>query len=228
MTLRLPKNSQRLTIIGRTGSGKTVFGVWSVAVRDFDKFPWVFVDYKGDDLLARMPRIEELDLREPIPRHGGLYIIRPHIHDVDGVEAWLWRVWQRGKIGLYFDEAFMLPNSGHHRRGALQALLTQGRSKLIPLVTLVQRPSQISVFVFSEAEFYAVFALNRASDRKTVEGFADGLPGKLIAKLPEYNALWYDVGTDTTTRLLPAPAPDIVAEMIDSKLRPRRRFYLVK
>lgn len=220
---RLPRNDQRLTVIGRTGSGKTVFGVWSVAIRDFMKHPWVFVDYKGDDLLRQIPRLEEIGLDE-VPKHGGLYIVRPEIHESEAMEGWLWRVWRRGRVGLYFDEAFMLPNSGHHRRGALQAILTQGRSKKIPVVSLVQRPSQISVFVFSEAEFYAVFHLNRLKDKQTVQGFADKLHADLIGVLPDYHSWWYDVGQDTHFRMLPAPAPDTVAEMIDMKLRPKRRF----
>lgn len=222
---RMPRNDQRVTIIGRTGSGKTVFGAWLLALADFHKIPRVIVDFKGDELLRSIPRIEEIGLRD-VPKHGGLYTIRPLIHEAEQMEAWMWKVWQRERVGLYFDEAYMLPNSsGQHRRGALQAILTQGRSKRIPVISLVQRPSQMSVFVFSEAEYYAVFALNRWPDKKTIEGMADKLAPRLIDELPEYHSIWYDVGRDTPIRMLPAPHPDTIAEMIDTRLRPKRRFF---
>jgi len=223
-SFRLPRDDQRVAIMGRTGSGKTVFGAWLLAKSNFMKVPRVIVDYKGDALLNSIDRIEEVGFNT-VPKRGGLYIIRPLIHDADAMEAWLWKVWERENIGLYFDEAFMLPNSGHQRRGALQAILTQGRSKTIPVISLVQRPSQISLFVFSEADYYAVFHLNRWQDKKTVQDLAEQLDPKRLEKLKEYHSHWYDVGKDKLFSMLPAPKPEIVAEQIDTKLKPKRRHY---
>lgn len=141
------------------------------------------------------------------------------------MEEWLWKVWARENVGLYFDEAFMLPNSGHSRLGAFQAILTQGRSKKIPLISLVQRPSMISNFVFSEADFFSVFHLNRVQDKKTVQDLAEQLDFRKMEKLKEYHSHWYDVGKDTLFAMQPAPKPEKIAEEIDTKLRPKRRHY---
>jgi DNA helicase HerA-like ATPase len=224
MAFCVPRNDQRVTIIGRTGSGKTVFGAWLLLLSDFEKIPRVIVDYKGDKLLGAVDRIKEIGLGE-VPKHGGLYVVRPLIHDEDAMRSWLWKVWQRERVGLYFDEAFMLPDSGFGRRGALQAILTQGRSKEIPVISLVQRPALISRFVFSEAEYYAVFDLNVKQDREKVRDLAEQLSVDLIGSLPRYNSVWYDVSDNRAMRMLPAPAPDEIAERLNERLRPNRRIY---
>lgn len=220
-----PKNDQRVTVIGRTGSGKTVFGAWLLSISDFMRIPRVIVDYKGDELLGSIERIEEIGLDE-IPAHGGLYIVRPHLDESDAVEEWLRAIWQRERVGLYFDEAYMLPNSGYnHRQGALALIMTQGRSKKIPVISLIQRPSQINLFVLSEADYYAVFHLNRRADKKKVEDMADTLDDTSISALPQYHSLWYDVPRDRRFMMLPAPHPDEIAERIDEQLRPKRKFF---
>jgi len=221
---RLPRDDQRVAVIGRTGSGKTVQGAWLLEQSSFMKVPRVIVDYKGDTLFGSIDRIEEIGFNT-VPKHGGLYIIRPLIHDEASMEAWLWKVWERESVGLYFDEAFMLPNSGFGRRGALQAILTQGRSKTIPVISLVQRPSMISLFVFSEADYYSVFHLNRESDQKTVREMAQKLDPRKLPALKPYHSRWYDVGNDKLFSMLPAPKPEVIAERIDTKLKPKRRHF---
>lgn len=223
MPFRLPKIDQRVTIVGRTGSGKTVFGAWLLSVAPFHRIPYVVVDYKGDELLNSIERIQEIDLGE-VPRKAGLYIVRPRIDEGEAMETWLWKVWERERIGLYFDEAYMLPNSGYtQKRGALAAIMTQGRSKRIPAISLVQRPSQINLFTFSEADYYAVFHLNRWDDKKTVEKFAEQLSAKTISGLQKYHSRWYDVGEDRSFLMRPAPSPDDIAERIEDRLRPNRK-----
>lgn len=218
---RLPRSDQRVTVTGRTGSGKTWFAAWLLSKAPFDKQPYIIVDYKGDKLLGSIDRVERLSVKDPLPKHPGLFIVRPHIHEEAETEAWLWKVWERESTGLYFDEAFMLPNSGYSRRGALQAILTQGRSKHIPVISLVQRPSQISLFVFSEADYYACFHLNRKNDRKTMNDLSDGLGADDLAP---YHSRWYDVSNNKSYLMLPVPHGDDIAEVIDSRLRVKTRF----
>lgn len=203
--------------MGRTGSGKTVHAAWQLSRAPFDKQPYIIVDYKGDELLCSIDRAKEIGFNE-IPKHPGLYIIHPRADQEDEVEAWLWRIWQREKVGLYFDEAYMLP-----RQKAFQAILTQGRSKRIPAIIVTQRPAWISRFVFSEADFYAVFHLNDMRDQKSVGEFTPNTPlWDFGQRLPDYNCRWYDVGKDYSCRLLPAPKGDAILDFIDQRLKPRR------
>ena len=212
---RLPRDDQRTLIFGRTGSGKTQYGAWLLSESNFHKRPTVIVDYKGDKLLNSSPYIEEIGLNT-VPKHPGLYIVHPKPDDDMEVEAWFWKLWAKENIGLYIDEGYMVPD-----KGALRALLTQGRSKHIPAIILTQRPVWITRFAVSEADYYTAFHLNSDKDRKTVEAF---LPhGALGGRLLPYHSKWYDVGSDTLLTMSPSPSADAIEERFNERLRPRRR-----
>lgn len=215
---RLPKTSQRLTIVGRTGSGKTQFGAWVLSLSHFDKQPYVIFDYKGDDLLNGIERAREIGLNE-LPKHPGIYIVKP-LPEIDDerVENWLYAVWKRGRIGLYIDEGYMLPTKG----AAFQACLTQGRSKKIPVITLSQRPVSLSRFIFSEADFHSVFELSVADDIKKVRQNTTRLLDPEL-KLPEYHSHWYDVGKDALFNVRPAPPAETILETFWQRLKQNRR-----
>lgn len=221
---RFPNRSQRVTIVGRTGSGKTYKGAWLLSNAPFTTQPYVIVDYKGDQLLNSVERIREIGLDEKLPKYPGLYIIKPSIHENDAMEDWLWRIHKRENTGLYFDEAYMLPNSGYSRRGALQAILTQGRSKNIPVISLVQRPSQISLFVMSEADFYSVFHLQRWQDQKTMSDLLGGSAVMEHRAENEFHSKWFDVGKNMVFNMMPVPDGDTIAETINARLEVKKRW----
>jgi hypothetical protein len=58
-------------------------------------------------------------------------------------------VWAQENTGIYIDEGYMLGV----RNPALNACLTQGRSKRIEMMILSQRPVWMSKFVFSESNY---------------------------------------------------------------------------
>lgn len=215
MNFVLPRNDQRVAIMGRTGTGKTVFASWLLSLAPFHKQPYVIVDYKRDRLFADIEPIE-ISTGE-VPRWPGLYVVRPLPSDVDGVEKWMWKVWEREKVGLFFDEMYVLPD-----KGALRAILTQGRSKRIPVIALSQRPKWISRFVLSEADHYGVFALNHKGDRDSVGEF---LPGGVVdRRFKPYHSVWYDVSQNSTFDMLPAPHMDVILQRFRDRLEPKRRM----
>lgn len=217
---RLPGLTHRHTIIGRTGSGKTQMGAWALSHAPFDVQPFVIVDYKRDALLNACPYVEEIGLAEPLPKHPGLYIVHPHPAENEDVEAWLWRVHAREHIGLYIDEGYMVPNP--HGGGALQAILTQGRSKHIPTTILSQRPSWMTRFAISEADFYTVFSLNDVRDIKTIGSFMP--PGSLDQKPARYHSRWYDVAEDRLLTVKPVEEACVIVERLTERLKPKRRL----
>ena len=212
---RLPDRTQRISIIGRNGSGKTQAAAWLLSHAAFDKYPYIVVDYKYDALLNNVPRIKEIGLTSRLPKEPGLYIVHPRPHENEDVEDFLERIWEHESIGVYIDEAHMLPT-----KGAFQSLLTQGRSKRIPMIVVTQRPAWVSKFVFSEANFFWVFHLNDRQDRKRVEEF---VPISMDEPLPRYNGWWYDTDENTIFRLKPVPARTTILETFADRM-PRTWF----
>lgn len=210
---RFPSDSQRSTILGRTGSGKTLAGAWQLAHRSFDRMPWVIVDFKRDRLLNKLPA-KEIVLPK-VPTSPGLYIVHPFPDDKELVEVFLWKIWERGRVGLMFDEAYMVTGLPSFR-----AILTQGRSKRIPAIILSQRPVWLDRFVFSESEFFQVFWLQDARDRKTVQAF---LPFDVNERLPEYHSTWYNVVQDRVLKLGPVPDEGAIIRDFTARLGKTRR-----
>lgn len=215
---RLPDETQRLAIIGRTGSGKTVHGAWQLSRAPFHKQPYIIFDYKGDELLNQIPHLRHIDYKE-LPKHPGVYMIKPGVHERDDVEAYLWKVWQRERIGIYFDEMYQVPDP--FKGGALRALFTQGRSKKIPVIGCTQRPRQISRFLFSEADFFATFHLSTKPDRQTVAEYDENGYG---VELPKFCCRWYDVSDDFGCVLKPVPGGDVILDTFETRLAPKRRY----
>ena len=212
-SLRLPDRTQRLVIVGRTGSGKTVAALWVLSLRDFDEIPWIIFDFKLDENIQRISRAVRMDVRAPVPREPGIYIVSPIDGQEEDVDDLLRRIWAAENTGVYVDEGFMI---GKNSSG-LRRILTQGRSKQIPMVILVQRPVWVERFVLSEADFYQFFWLNHRDDRKKMEEY---FPDDKLSydRPPPFHSFWYDVGRDEVSLLGPVEAPEISLERINRRL----------
>jgi DNA helicase HerA-like ATPase len=218
---QLPTIRQRVAVIGSNGTGKTQFAVWLLSLAPFDVQPYIIVDYKREELINSIERIRQIDIGE-IPKHPGLYVVQPRPRvDDENVERMLENVYEHERVGLYFDEGYMVPD-----KAAFPAILTQGRSKFIPSIILTQRPSWISRFVFSEANHYALFHLSDGDDRKTMRRF---MPANvdLTKPLPRFHSWYYTVGEQDALALAPVPDADTLRETIDERLAPQTRRRVV-
>lgn len=215
----MPGLTDRVAVVGRTGSGKTRFGTWLLSKARFDVQPYIVLDWKGEQLFSDLgDRVKEIGLNSKIPTVPGLYIVRPLPGQVDETERFLWNVWKAENTGLYVDEGYSIDQ----RSAGLKAILTQGRSKRIPIIYLSQRPAWISRFVLSEANFYAIFPLNDINDRRSVQGFTPLERDSWT--MPEYHSLWYDVARDALFRMAPVPDDAVIIDTIAARLRPKRRY----
>lgn len=212
--IRFPGNTDRLALVGTTGAGKTQAGVFHVSGRDYHIMPWIFYNWKEDQLINSIPHARHIGLDE-VPDGPGIYVAHPMPHDDDAVEAQMWAIWQRGKTGVYIDEGYMV---GRNNR-AFRALLTQGRSKEIPMIVLSQRPVWMDKFVFTESDFYQVFRLKHSDDYRDVGKF---VPADFSKKLPQYHSWYHDVGADTTVVLRPVPDSQSILDRFDRRLRHRK------
>lgn len=216
---RLPNSKQRITIVGRTGSGKTIAALWHLSNANFDAMPWVIADFKTDENINNIIGAKYITT-EDTPKESGIYIIQPHPSD-DSFADFLDRIWQQENTGVYIDEGYMMgENSKIENR--FVTLLTQGRSKRIPMIVLSQRPVWMTRFVWSESDFFQIFQLTSKKDEKTIE---DILPQNTNFSLPDYHSVYYDVGKKRLTYLLPVPDETEIIDKINNRLGEMRQKH---
>ena len=212
---RLPNTSQRLFIVGRTGSGKTVAALWQLSEQSIESMPWVIYDFKTDEHIGAIPGARPLDL-DSLPVEPGVYIVRPLPDETEKVEQQMWKIWEHERIGFFVDEAYMVGNDN----AAFRALLTQGRSKHIPAIVCSQRPVWVSRFVLSESDFFQIFHLNDKRDRDTLTAL---VPANLGKRLPDYHSFYYDVGKDDLAEFSPVPNVESIMQTFERRLSRKRR-----
>jgi hypothetical protein len=212
-----PNDRQRVTVIGKTGSGKTQGAAWQLSTRNYTTRPWIVFDFKRDDLLNAIPGRKELGVADKLPKRPGLYIVHPATDEQEAVEDMFWRIWEREHTGVFVDEGYMIPA----RSPGFQALLTQGRSKHIPMITLTQRPAWVTRFAFSEADYIQLYQLTDARDIKIVKQF---MPLPIETRLPgPYYSWWWDNARNYKAVLQPVPDRNTILETFHDRLHNRRQ-----
>lgn len=212
-----PGDRHRITIIGKTGSGKTQGAAWLLAHRSYDVMPWIVLNWKHDELLNDIPGTKEMTVTAKVPKRPGLYMTHPTPADADAVDDLLWRAWERENVGIYVDEGYMISP----RSAAFQAVLTQGRSKRLPVILCTQRPAWVTRFAFSEADFIQLYQLTDTRDTKIVKQF---MPLPIETRLPApYYSWWWDNARNYKAVLQPVPDRNTILDAFHSRLHQRRR-----
>jgi len=222
-----PGPTDRVTINGMTGSGKSTFAIWLFAESaDFERRPWIFLDFKGEDIINRALHeklFKPLKITADLPQNPGIYVVHHNARNGQGpVSEFLWSVYERGKTGLFLDEATMVPelrgegNSG----GPFQSILSQGRSKGIPTYVLAQRPVHVNNMVFTENNFYSAFELASKEDLKKVKSHIPSSSTNFEkvwgddVVLKDYWSRWYDRKRKSSMFIRPVPdANKIIATL---------------
>lgn len=218
-TANLPNQTNRTVIIGRTGTGKTVAGLWHLTNYNLEK-PWVLFNFKGDEHIESIQKAQDIDLSYiPKKKDRGLFVLSPSPYDLEGtikersrVDQYLLKLWERENVGIFIDETYVLGDSK-----ALVMCLTQGRSKRIPMILNTQRPVWITRFAFSEASFIQVFDLNDSRDIQTVESFVP-LRWDEETPLKEHQSWYYEIAANKLVRFNPVPNMDEIRNVFDEKL----------
>jgi hypothetical protein len=220
--MRFPDDTERHSIVGATGSGKTHAALWQLSRRDFDTKPWIIYDFKNEELINDLEGVQHLTEQSQIPERPGIYIVHPHPANEEAVEKQMWQIWEHGNTGVYVDEGYMIGANSK----AFRALLTQGRSKHIPMIVLSQRPVWMDRFVFSESQVFQVFLLQDEDDYRHVMRFVPFkrqrwfIEGKYRTppRLPTFHSYYYDQRTDQLEHIGPVPDRDAVLDTFDKRL----------
>ena len=215
--VQLPNNSQRISIIGKTGSGKTHAGLWHLSIRDF-KIPWIIINSKNDEAF-------NIDHAQYISydynfksKDKGLFIIIPYPDEQTELNEFLLKLWAKERIGILVDEAADIGDLPAYER-----IMKQGRSKNIPVIQLTQRPVGVSRYVISESEFFQIFFINDERDIKTIQAFAPIEKGK-IPQQESHQSLYYNVLKNKIDLIAPLPPADIIYDRLNEKLRKKFNF----
>lgn len=216
MSFRFPGADNRTTVLGATGSGKSTCGLWILSNQRLDKRPWVVIDFKREQIFDEIgfPPVQQIALSDKPPRKPGLYLVSPIPGDDARLEAFLWKLWHRENIGLYVDEAALMPDGSE----AFAAILQQGRSKRIPVIACSQRPVGVARGLFTEASYFAVYRMTDKRDYRIVEGFVPIDLETQRLDMPDYHWFWYDVAANETLAMSPVPHGSEIAASLTSAI----------
>lgn len=219
--MTLPNDSQRVVHIGRTGSGKTTCAAYMLSLRA-GRIPWIVLNFKEDELLNGIPggvHVEGVDL--PRDMGNGVFIMHPEPDDYAGLSETLSQVWRRRNVGVFVDEAYMLAPSPQAPNKMFRRLLIQGRSLNTPLIICTQQPSQIDSHVFTESEFFNVFALQGKDNKdKVMRRIGDDDIDLDLRALPRFHSYWYDHIEGTLEALRPVPTENRIYANFAQRLTP--------
>jgi hypothetical protein len=220
---RLPNDQQHIAIIGRNGTGKTLAALWHLSQRDLRRMPWVIVDFKRDEHINAIKKAQYIETGV-IPKKPGVYIVQPNASDPQPLAETFSQAYEKGDTGFWIDEGFLMGRNKEVEERFID-LLTQGRSKHIPIIVLVQRPVWVSRFVFSESSFFQMFHLQDGRDVNTVSEVVQD--PSAFRRLPDFHSSYYDVGADEVTFLSPVPPEQEILSSIDSQLPEPSRLRFI-
>ena len=211
----LPGISDRITIVGQTGSGKTHGGLWHLSKFDLKNQRWIIINTKNEKLIDSIPRARFIGYE--IPRKNGLYIVHPRIDDEKELTKFLWDILDEEDIGLFFDEGYMIEFIGAVM--PYIAIMTQGRSKNIPVMSLYQRPIGVTRFSFSEAQYIQIYNLKDYRDYEVTENWMPSVYGQ---PLPKHYSWYWDDPRKIMFQFSPVPGIDQIYSTMNTKLFTRK------
>lgn len=183
------RSSDRISIFGRTGSGKTFFAKnWLLTHYTH----YIFWDVKllNNDIEHDVVVTTPSELKQAITEYSKI-LYQPKNPTKKDFNEICKIVFDTKNTVLYIDEAASI-TSVNHLEYYHKIILTQGRAFNIGMINLAQRPREIHNTLISESEHLFIFSLNLETDivkiKQSIGDAADD-----IRFLPEHHMLYYNI-----------------------------------
>lgn len=184
------KSSQRIAILGRTGTGKTHFS------RHF--FLYQIDRLVIHDLKHELNGLKATYCHKPEDivwcwnhnRYKIVYQPPPGIDLIEDFNNLCYLVFHKGNYVLWVDEVGSV-TSAYNIPQWFSECLRLGRGRNTGVISLSQRPMDIHNTVLSEADYIIAFQLHLKGDRQKVAGII-GEEASKLREIPRYHYLLYD------------------------------------
>lgn len=203
---------EHVTLIGRTGSGKTSLARELLKLRRYV----IVMLSKPDPLIwpgtwKRISTVKQVDVAD-----ATRYLLKPS-YERQASEFYqaFSMAWEQGGWCVYIDELYYMQRLGLEE--SIVKLLTQGRSNFLTVVCGVQRPAWVSRFAFSEPRYVISAKLgDRADIRRVGEIVGEGYVQE-CEKLDWHEFLVLDRQTDTMQMVTRDTVADVFKNVASSR-----------
>ncbi len=215
LTLR---KGERWFIVGKTGSGKSVFARYILRQWMRSHWPILIIDPKhGYDQFAEEPEAATLER----PWRGWdetapVCIYQPTMparHDPD-LDALLFMVLEHGNIVVEIEDTYGMMNAQSAPEGYM-ALITQGRAKGVSVLTLSQRPIGVPDVAMSQADHIVIFRQLGPANIKRMADFTQDQ--STTYPLRRYEFRYWNEEMDRSRKFAPLRREDVYGVGVHSR-----------
>ena len=212
--LRL-RPGERWFIVGKTGSGKSIFARYILRQWSRAHYPILIIDPKhGYDQFAEEPEQATLERPWRLGEGGSMELapimiyqpIMPARHD-PALDALFYAVLRHGHMVVEIEDTAGMMTAQSAPEG-YTALITQGRAKGVSVLTLAQRPFNVPDVAMSQADHVVIFRQLGSANIKRMVDFTDdpsvGYP------LKKYEFRYWNEEMDKSRKFAPLSREDVL------------------